>query len=323
MSWRTLRLSGLLLVLALLAGCATQTRELSLSHHGLPAQVELAATPFFPQEDHQCGPASLATVLVATGIRAEPTDLARQVYLPDREGSLQAEMLAGARRHGALPLLVPDTLTGAFAEVAAGRPVLVLQNLGLPISPRWHYAVLVGYDLARSEVILRSGLTRREVMAMRTFEHTWARSGYWGMLTLAPGQLPLKTDRPTLEKALAQQEKFSAPAAMAAWYERAAQRWPDSLLFQIGLGNAAAAQQKTDEAERAFRSALTLHPDSVVALNNLATVLQQQGRLTQALAFAEQAVALGGAWKSEAEATRDSIRMALRQAENRAASPSR
>lgn len=321
MSWHPVRLPGLLLALALLAGCATQTRELSLSHRGLPAQAELAATPFFPQEDHQCGPASLATVLSAVGIPADPAKLARQVYLPDREGSLQAEMLAGARRHGALPLLAPATLTGAFAEVAAGRPVLVLQNLGLSISPRWHYAVLVGYDLARSEVVLRSGLTNREVMAMRTFEYTWARSGFWGLLALPPGQLPLKTDRPTLEKALAQQEKFAAPAAMAAWYEQAAQRWPDSLLFQIGLGNAAVAQKKTDEAERAFRSALTLHPDSVVALNNLATVLQQQGRLTQALALAEQAVALGGEWQSAAEATRDSIRVALRHAGNPATSP--
>lgn len=323
MSWRRWRLPGLLMALALLAGCATQTRQLAIAPQGLPARIELSATPFFPQEDHQCGPASLATVLTAAGYRADPAELARRVYLPAREGSLQAEMMAGARRQGALAVQAPDTLAGVLAEVAAGRPVVVLQNLGLAISPRWHYAVLVGYDLARSEVVLRSGLTRREVMAMRTFEHTWARSGYWAMLALPPGQLPLKTDRSALEKALAQQEKYAAPAALSAWYTQAAQRWPDSLLFQIGLGNAAVAQGQTAAAESAFRSALQFHPDSVVALNNLANVLQQQGRLNQALALAEQAVALGGEWHAEAEATRDSIRLALRQTENPATSPQR
>lgn len=312
MPWRGIRFPSWLLALALLAGCATQTRELAVSPHGLPRQAELTETAFFPQEDHQCGPASLATVLAAAGFRADPADLTRRVYLPAREGSLQAELLAGARREGALALRGPATLAGAFAEVAAGRPVVVLQNLGLAISPRWHYAVLVGYDLSRSEVVLRSGLTRREIMAMRTFEHTWARSGYWSMMALPPGQLPLDADRSALEKALTQQEKFSTPAAMAAWYERAAQRWPDSLLFPIGLGNVAAAQGHTDRAERAFRAALASHPDSVIALNNLATVLQQQGRLPEALSLAEQAVALGGQWQAETESTRDSIRTAMR-----------
>lgn len=41
--------------------------------------------------------------------------------------------------------------------LAAGHPVVVLQNLRLGRAARWHHAVAVGYDLRRHEVVLRSG----------------------------------------------------------------------------------------------------------------------------------------------------------------------
>lgn len=301
------------LAAAILSGCATPNRGPDASLRNLPVRTELAATPFFPQDEHQCGPAALATALTAAGYASDPKKITQQVYLPAREGSLQAEMLAGARRQGALAVPAPDRLEGLLAELAAGRPVVVLQNLGLGISPRWHYAVLVGYDLERREVVLRSGVTKREIMSMRTFGHTWARSDHWAMLVLAPGQLPLSGSREALEAALARQEKFSAPEAMVSWYDKALQRWPDSLLFMVGLGNAWHATGDLEQAENAFRSAANMHPDSVVALNNLASVLQQQGKLEPALAVADKAVSLGGQWQAEATATRDAIRFALRQ----------
>ncbi|MGA0033840.1 MAG: hypothetical protein ACO3HA_10980, partial [Burkholderiales bacterium] len=85
-----------LLSFFLLAGCAApQTGALRMQvPAGLPAQAELAAAPFFPQEEYQCGPAALATVLAYSGAAATPEVLVPQVYLPGREGSLQTEMLA-------------------------------------------------------------------------------------------------------------------------------------------------------------------------------------------------------------------------------------
>jgi len=48
----------------------------------LSSAVELDQSPFFPQEDFQCGPAALATTLNAVGIGVTPEELARQVFLP-------------------------------------------------------------------------------------------------------------------------------------------------------------------------------------------------------------------------------------------------
>ncbi len=293
------------------SGCATQTRTLGAAAPDLPVRAELADTPFFAQQEHQCGPAALATGLVAAGYAADPQSLAKQVFLPGREGSLQTDMLAGARRQGALALPVAASLAGLLAEVADGRPVIILQNLGLRIAPRWHYAVVIGYDRDASEIILRSGPNRREVMSMSTFEHTWARSDYWGMRILPPGALPSSAKRPELEKSLTRLEKFATPAAMQAWYEQAVRRWPDSLVFTIGLGNAALANGQAEAAERAYRQAAERHPRSAVALNNLATLLLRRGRLDEALATIERAVALGDEWQPQAEATRAEIRLAM------------
>ena len=181
---------------AALGGCAawlppSQTRALlTQAPASLPLRVERETVPFFSQTPYHCGPAALATVLVDAGLAASPEALADAVFLPAREGSLQTEMLAGARRQGALAYRVPGELNVLLNEVAAGHAVVVLQNLGLALAPRWHYAVLVGYDLERREVVLRSGTTRRELMGLATFEHTWARGGHWAFVALPPGRWP-------------------------------------------------------------------------------------------------------------------------------------
>ena len=97
-------------------------------------------------------------------------------------------------------------------------------------------------------------------------------------------------------------------ASVAQAFERAAERWPESLVFLIGLGQLAYHQGQLQDAERAFRQATDRHPQSAAAVNNLAIVLQRLGRLDEALAYADKAVALGGPWQAAAQATRDDIR---------------
>src|SRR3990167_1837018 len=87
-----------------LGGCATQQTQALLETHPwqLPQQMELDEVQFYQQDVYQCGPASLAMVLDAGGVKVTPQELTPQVYLPGREGSLQVEMLAATRRNGLL-----------------------------------------------------------------------------------------------------------------------------------------------------------------------------------------------------------------------------
>lgn len=300
--------TAILLLLLFLAGCATQTRALlTAAPHTLARRVELTSVPFFPQERYQCGPAALAMSLTAAGISIAPEALVSQVYVPAREGSLQPEMLASGRRNGALSMAIAPRLDALLAEIAAGTPVIVLQNLSIQLAPLWHYAVAVGYDLDRAEIILRSGTTERQVMALSTFEHTWARGEHWAMVTVPVDRLPVSVDRADATKALIAFEKSAIPARARVAYQAALQRWPDDLTLQLGYGNAAYAQGDKEASIAAFRRASELHPDSAPALNNLATVLAESGQMEQARQAAERAVALGGSWHKESKATLDSI----------------
>lgn len=310
--WAMRPLSVALLALAL-AGCAVQTAQLR-AH--LPADlapaVELDATPFFPQTDKLCGPASLATALGAIGIDAAPAELSGRMFLPAREGTLQTEMLGAARQSGAVPTVLPGDLSAVLREVQAGHPVVVLQNLGLAIAPTWHYAVVVGYDLPAGEIVLRSGTTRRERMAMRTFEHTWARSEHWAIAVLAPGQWPVTAHTASVVDASVGFERVAAPALAARVYRSALQRWPQEPTLAIGLGNALHASGDRAGAAEVFRAAAQRHR-SAPAWINLASTLLDLGQPVQALQAAEEALRLDDpAWRAQADAVREQVRRALR-----------
>lgn len=288
----------LLAALALAAaggGCALltppQTRALAqAAPAGLPARVELARVPFFAQTAYHCGPAALATVLGAVGVDAPPETLADQVYLPARQGSLQVEMLATARRQGLSAVRLPPTLDALLREVAAGHAVVVLQNLALSFAPRWHYAVIFGYDLDAGELLLRSGTTARLHLPLSTFEHTWARAGHWAFVALPPARLPVSASETEVTAAAVAFERVAPAAAAQIHYDAALARWPDNLTLAIGAGNTRAARGDLDAAAKLFERAAEGH-DSAAAWVNLAEVRRRQGRRQQALEAAERAIA--------------------------------
>lgn len=294
--------------LVLLFGCAVFQRT-PLPHlpENVPTSFELDAVPFYPQEAYQCGPATLAMALTWSGPATTPEALKNQVYTPSRKGSLQMAMVGATRRHAkiAYEFKGPDAL---FPEIAAGHPVIVLQNLGLSWLPVWHYAVVIGYDLSAEDVILRSGTTKRKVMSYYLFEKTWARGNYWGLIVLAPNQIPVQADEIKYLTAVLGLEKSRQFQAAEIGYQTALTRWPASLNARMGLGNSFYALGDLKSAESAFREATVLHPDSTAAFNNLAYVLLDQGRKPEALVAAQKAVELGGPMKAESEKTLQEIR---------------
>jgi tetratricopeptide (TPR) repeat protein len=306
-SWHRLMPGVFLSLVLLLSSCATSTVALKQSTSHLPPRAELSATPFFPQDRYQCGPAALAMSLATAGIDVTPDALKPQVYVPQREGSLQPEILAAARRNSAVSMTIPPTLDALLTELAAGHPVLVLQNLSLSWLPLWHYAVVIGYDLNREELILRSGTTERLAMPLSTFDRTWERGARWGVVVLPPGRLPATAEEATAVDALLAFEKVADAKRARTAYDAALQRWPNNLALQMGAGNTAYAAGDRKGAASSFRKATQTHPDNAPAFINLATVLFELGDVKQARQAAERAVALGGPWREAATATLRSV----------------
>ena len=257
--------------------------------------MELEQTPFFPQDEYQCGPAALATVLAGTGVPVTADALVPLVYVPGRRGSFQAEIVAATRAHDRLPYLIAPEFAALLAEVESGRPVLVLQNLALARFPAWHYAVVVGFSREAGEVILRSGTDRRRVTPASLFARTWERGGNWAMVALEPGELPARPDRDRYLQAAAAAEAADRLDLAAPAYASAARRWPGSAIAWLGMGTAAYHRGELADAERHYRRALELAPGSAAALNNLATAVLEQGRCEEAARLVDTAVGPPGA----------------------------
>ena len=293
-----------------LSGCAgLQRGDWPQGIAGIPARHEIASVPFFPQDEYQCGPAALAMVLAWSGLAVEPADLTEKVYTASLKGSLQPAMIAGARRSGRLAYVISGT-ESLIREIAAGHPVIVLQNLGLSWIPVWHYAVAVGYDTPRDEVMLHSGLNARQRLSMPVFQNTWARVGDWGLLVLNPDELPATAEEGKFVEAVIGLEKAKQPAAAVDAYRAALSRWPHNLAAMMGLGNSHYALGDLKNSEAAFRRAVALYPDSGAAWNNLADVLLRQGQKSDALQAARKAVALGGPGEETFRKTLDEIQAA-------------
>jgi len=286
-----------LLALLLLAGCvsAPQTAELlKQSQEKYSKPVLLGAVPFFSQEAYQCGPAALAMMLNASGLDSSPMALVPLVYVPERKGSFQVEMVAATRSAGRLAYEIPPAMTALFAEVAAGQPVLVLQNLGLSWYQRWHYAVVVGFDLPRRKIILNSGQLEHYEISLSTFEHTWARSQHWAMLVLVPGVMPVTADPLHYFSAVVALEKNNPAPMVGTAYQSGLQRWPHDRTLMMGYANLQYAEKNLATADALFRSVILEHPDYAPAFNNLAQVQFESGDPVAALSNARKAVELGG-----------------------------
>jgi tetratricopeptide (TPR) repeat protein len=299
-------LAGLISIL-LLGGCAFFPRDnWPQGLEGLPPRSEIATVPFFPQDEYQCGPAALAMALAWSGQDVQPAELTDKVYTASLQGSLQPAMIAGARRSGRLAYVISGT-AAMIREIAAGHPVIVLQNLGLSWVPLWHYAVGIGYDIPADEIVLHTGRNARERTAMGVFQATWARAERWGLLVLKPGDLPATAEEGGIVEAALGLEKARQPAAAAQSYHAALSRWPQNLPAMMGLGNSYYALGDLENSERAFRRATQTHPESGVAYNNLAHVLLALGRREEALSTAQQAVSLGGPHQNLSRKTLEEI----------------
>lgn len=277
-----------------LSGCASTPAGTASPTPNL-ASIKIEDIPFFPQERFQCGPASLAMLLHWAGQPVSPDALEAQLYLSERRGTLQLEMLAAARKAGVLPYVHAGGFDDLWQLLAAGKPALVLQNLAFSWYPKWHYALVVGYDAATGELLLHSARDAYTRQSLKAFARSWHDSKQWLVSLSPPGEIPVAARELALLSAANDFELVQQPALARTYYRAATRRWPQSMAAWMALGNSDYNRAAYAEAESAFRRALAVGSEHPAPAHNLAWALIRQGRDGEALEYAKLAVIFSGA----------------------------
>ena len=308
-SSRGQNLTILLVLISFISGCASHSRALSEPSFDRP--VILSNTPFFPQDAYQCGPAALATLLGSAGVNVTPKELEDSLYISKRKGTLQVELLATARKFDVIPVSQEGTLNTLWQALEHRTPVLILQNLAFSWYPKWHYAVVVGFDPKSQEVLLRSGREKLRREKLHSFEESWRLANHW-MLSLLPGEPipPFIQEQAYITAVNGLYETGHQARALSAT-ESAAQHWPNSMLSWMALGNLHYQQQHYQRAERAYRSALNSAPSHPAPPHNLAWALIKQSKKAEAKKYALLALERSATLPAHLQAAYQSAHKAL------------
>jgi tetratricopeptide (TPR) repeat protein len=283
------RSKALLLLCLLLQACSGLPLKEYAETLGPRRQLDV---PFIAQQQYYCGPAALAEVAQYRGIDADQNDLAKQLFIPGKKGSLAVEMQAASRKLGLLPYPLAKNFHALLQELDAGNPVLVFQNLTFSWWPQWHYALAVGYDLAREELILHSGDRPYYRLPFSTFMATWSRTNNWARVMVDSSHLPVTAEPLVTIRSAYAFEQTGHPELAAGFYALAAERWPDSLPVLTAQANLALAQGESQRAIQVFERLLALAKDDPALWNNYAYALLAGGCKAQALTAISRAEAL-------------------------------
>ena len=279
---RTLLRASLWVVFLLqCTGCATQLSGQS---------VQVQGVPYFAQTDLQCGPAALASLLAKAGQPQTVSTLSSWMFTPALGGSLQQDVIGAARRAGVVPVRVSGGLPALQRQLALGRPVLVLQNLGLRSWPHWHYAVVTALDVDANRVTVGGPTGRVDAVRAGAFLRAWAYADEWALVVLRPLEAPTGLGAADYMQAMAALEAMQKLDAAASGYALGMAQWPRDTSLQLGAANVALARDDLPAAGALFEQVIVVEPANVAALNNLAEVRRRQGRVIEATMLVERAL---------------------------------
>lgn len=177
----------ILLIISSVLGCSSYKgyQEQFNSLDNYPVYSYISSVPFFPQEDHQCGPAVLASALNYLGYKILPDEISQAVFSEKINGTLQIDMVSFAKRYQKEGILSAVDFHGSLEilkkDVVNRIPVIVFVDNGVWKIRKGHYMLLAGYDDKRGGVIVYSGKVKDKFIDYSAFMRTWERGGYWAL----------------------------------------------------------------------------------------------------------------------------------------------
>ncbi|MBI5561229.1 MAG: C39 family peptidase [Deltaproteobacteria bacterium] len=176
--------SALVSILFFVAACSGPARDAvrrDIAAHPASGHY-LPDVPFFPQNNHRCGPASLASVLNFLGASVTMDETAQAIYNERISGALPIDMLAAAKEAG----FEAHWYNGGFGDlrrkIDEGAPLILFLNMGYNLYPSGHYIAVVGYDDNLKVVLAHSDMEEEAVFTYGELSKAWGKTGYSTLL---------------------------------------------------------------------------------------------------------------------------------------------
>lgn len=229
----------------LLAGCqgTPQTDQLAnVTPIGLAREHRIENVPFIAQQQYYCGPTTLAEVFGFYGTPVSADEIAPKIFIPEKEGSLQLEMVTATRQYQYLPYQTQGSLTLLMQLVSDDIPVIVFQNLSISWLPQWHYAIVTGFDLPNQTLTLHTGVTKDHEMSFSLFEKTWGRGNYWLLAPVPPQvtsehMVPFTYVSAAYDMLKVAKNNSEQQEQALQFLQSATNQWPSEWLAYFLLGN--------------------------------------------------------------------------------------
>jgi len=175
------------IVILAAAGCAPAVRVPPLDP--LPKDhVVLRDVRYVSQtNDHDCGPACLATMLRHRGSRLTLEQLKDQMKPAPSGGVNKVEMLCAARKEGFRVRMYDGGINDLRRQLLARRPLILMLH-PTPEAARLfgartgHYVVAVGYDDRRRLAVIHSGRQAFATIPYRRLQLQWSRTRFFTLL---------------------------------------------------------------------------------------------------------------------------------------------
>lgn len=138
----------------------------------------ISGVPFVKQQEKQCGPAALASVLHYYGDTIRADEIAAEAFSSGLNGAMifDLERVALSREFKARAF--PASLEIVREHLKANEPVILLIDQGFSIYQSPHYLVAVGYDDQREVLTAHAGTEAGVLWPYERLEKAWSRMNH-------------------------------------------------------------------------------------------------------------------------------------------------
>jgi predicted double-glycine peptidase len=142
--------------------------------------------PYFAQENFQCGPAALATVVnywylrEGSGKQLLIETIIADIYSPSARGVLGMDLGLYAQKLGFDMTGRAGTVDDIKRNVDMGVPVIILVDYGMFAYQQNHFMVAKGYT--SDGIIVNSGRAENQVIPVKDLNKIWKKTGFWSLV---------------------------------------------------------------------------------------------------------------------------------------------